>query len=931
MSPERHQQITELLAEALERDPAERSVFLAAACAGDADLRREIESLIDSLAEQEDFIEEAPWAGVNALLDGQGTDSLRDLLTDSAEDAQSAVMTGKRVGAYRIIREIGHGGMGSIYLAERADKEYREQVALKIVRRGMKTDFVLRRFRHERQILATLHHPNIAALLDGGTTEDGLPYFVMEYIEGEAIDDYCDHHQLSIAERINIFRQVCAAVHYAHQSLVIHRDIKPGNILITADGTPKLLDFGIAKILNPEISQTIEPTATVMRLMTPEYASPEQVRGEPVTTATDVYSLGIVLYELLTGHRPYRISNVSSLEIERVICGQEPVRPSAIVDQTEERLATNGDEIRITPELISRARRTQPEKLRRRLGGDLDNIVLMALRKEPLRRYASVEHLAEDLRRHLEGLPVTARRDTFTYRAGKFIRRNKAGVAAISLVALSMFAGLLATIWQARRAEAAQAKAERRFNDVRKLANSYLFEFHDAIAELPGTTAARELVVKRALEYLDSLALEATDDFTLQQELASAYLKVGDVQGRPGHANLGDRAGAITSYKKAAAIRERIFRSGKQTTEQTQELVICYQRIGDTLQFVDSAAALAAYRRGLEVLSSTSTTSTAPLGVESTFADLRQRIGEMLAATGDLAGAKENQRAALEYFESVAAAAPNDAKAQRSLFINYIKSGNLLAGADKAAALRLYRQALPVARKLAMSDPLNARAQRELAAAIDKVGNMLAATGDREGALAQYREAFEIRKRNFSADPKNAEFIRDLSISHDKFGGLLMASGDVAAALAHFREALRLDSTLPDTDSGNKLDRASSLEKIGDLLYKSGDLAGAIENHDRARKLREEAVNEDPKNAAARRDLAGSYARLGDLSTALAHQFPSASQTRRQQARQWYQRSLDSWTELKNSNPLSPQETEEMEKLMREIAQCDAALKKPGS
>src|SRR5581483_2152350 len=419
MNPERHQQITDLLAEALELEPGKRPAFLESACAADPQLRREVESLIASFEQSPSFIETPAFAGSPGLIDGS-----------PIEDGEP--MEGRRIGQYQIVREIGHGGMGAVYLAERAE-EYREKVALKIVKRGMDTDFVLRRFRHERQILASLHHPNIAHLLDGGSTEDGLPYFVMEYIEGEPIDQYCDHHNLPVIERLKLFRTVCAAVYYAHQNLVIHRDIKPGNILITADGTPKLLDFGIAKILNPEISQTVEKTATMMRLMTPEYASPEQVRGEPVTTASDVYSLGVVLYELLTGHKPYRIASILPSDIERVICEQEPTRPSTAISRVEERMTYDGESVRVTPEAVSRTREGQPEKLQRRLRGDLDNIVLMALRKEPGRRYASVEHFSEDVRRHLEGLPVTARRDTMGYRAGKFVRRHKAGVAAAAL------------------------------------------------------------------------------------------------------------------------------------------------------------------------------------------------------------------------------------------------------------------------------------------------------------------------------------------------------------------------------------------------------------------------------------------------------------------------------------------------------------------
>jgi serine/threonine protein kinase len=273
MTPERWQQVKELLESALEREPSQRAAFLEEACAGDAELRKEVESLLSFHEQAESFIE-TPAVKITP-----------ELFTDQATE----LMVGRHIGPYKILREIGHGGMGAVYLAVRDDDQYQKRVAIKLVKRGMDTDDIVRRFRNERQILASLDHPNIAKLLDGGTTDDGLPYFVMEHIEGAPIDKYCDTHKLSTVERLALFRTVCAAVHYAHQNLIVHRDLKPSNILVTADGTPKLLDFGIAKLLNPELSaRTIDPTRTELRLMTPEYASPEQIRGEPITTASDV-------------------------------------------------------------------------------------------------------------------------------------------------------------------------------------------------------------------------------------------------------------------------------------------------------------------------------------------------------------------------------------------------------------------------------------------------------------------------------------------------------------------------------------------------------------------------------------------------------------------------------------------------------------------
>ena len=445
MNPEQFRKIEELFNRVMERKPEERRVFLAEFCNGDETLKKEVETLITA--------EESAGGFLQAAIEN----AAHDFFAAGGDAAKFQ----ERIGNYRVLREIGRGGMGAVYLAER-DDEIRKRVALKVIRRGMDSDDIIRRFRNERQILAALEHPNIARLLDGGTTEGGLPYFVMEYIEGSPLLDYCDRHKLSTAERLKLFRQICSAVSYAHQNLVVHRDLKPSNILVTADGIPKLLDFGIAKMLNPEIfDSTMNPTETAHQIMTPIYASPEQVRGEQITTASDVYSLGVLLYELLTGHRPYQIKNNTHVEIIRAVCETEPQRPSAIVNRIEEIKMPDGTTERvITPETVSRSRDVQTGKLQRQLSGDLDNIVLTALRKEPQRRYNSVERFSEDLRRHLEGLPVSARADTFRYRAEKFIARNRFTVAAGALATLALLVAVAVTLVQNSRIAAQRNVAE---------------------------------------------------------------------------------------------------------------------------------------------------------------------------------------------------------------------------------------------------------------------------------------------------------------------------------------------------------------------------------------------------------------------------------------------------------------------------------------
>jgi len=426
--PEQWDRVKEILASALEQNVDERNAFVRQACGHDDALRAEVESLLSSSSAADSVLEYPP--------------------TSDIFSARPNGMVGRQIGAYRILHETGEGGMAVVYLAERADEEFRKRVAIKMVKLGTNNEQVLRRFRNERQTLAALDHPNIVKLLDGGSTHEGLPYLVMDYVEGVPIHQYCDGQRLSLSERLELFRIVCSAVHYAHQKQVIHRDIKPSNVLITNEGVPRLLDFGIAKLLNPECLQTQLSTGE-WRPMTPEYASPEQVRGEPVTIATDVYSLGVLLYELLTGHRPYQATRISGLELERKVCEEDPEKPSTAVGKTEGN-ASDGEsgDSTISPKLVAQARNTKPEDLRRRLRGDLDTILMMALRKEPQRRYASAEELSGDIERHLSGLPVKARQPTLVYRAGKFLRRHRESVAAVVIV-FALMAGFVA--WQASR------------------------------------------------------------------------------------------------------------------------------------------------------------------------------------------------------------------------------------------------------------------------------------------------------------------------------------------------------------------------------------------------------------------------------------------------------------------------------------------------
>ncbi|MFZ0759730.1 MAG: serine/threonine-protein kinase, partial [Candidatus Sulfotelmatobacter sp.] len=558
MQADRWRRIEELYHASMEQPEDQRAAFLERACPDDQALRVEVESLIAHARRTGGIIDKPALQVVAAAM-------AEDLCAE--EGIKADKMIGARLAQYRIVEKLGVGGMGDVYRAVRADDQFEKQVAIKLVRQGLDTEFVYARFRKERQILASFEHENIARLLDGGTTEEGHPYFVMELVQGKPFDEYCDEIKLGPAARIDLFQKVCSAVQYAHQRLVVHRDIKPSNILVTAEGVPKLLDFGIATILSPETySPEADPTVTVLRMMTPQFASPEQLRGEVITTATDVYSLGIVLYKLLTGQLPYRLDTNSPYDLAHAICEVEPEKPSTAVGrsgQSVDRQATgrNREALKVTPEWVSGCRNTSPEKLRRTLSGDLDQILLKALRKEPQRRYTSAQDFAKDLQSYTFGLPVSARRGTFSYRSDKFIKRNKLSLAATAIFALVVVTGVVAIVREARIARMQEARAERRFESLRKLTNSLLFEFHDSIESLPGSTAARELVVSRALQYLNQIAAEAHNDPSTLRDLAAAYERIGRIRAEEGHPHLGGTGSfqqANELYEKALKIRQSL-------------------------------------------------------------------------------------------------------------------------------------------------------------------------------------------------------------------------------------------------------------------------------------------------------------------------------------------------------------------------------------
>ncbi|MEZ5426641.1 MAG: serine/threonine-protein kinase [Pyrinomonadaceae bacterium] len=538
MDPERWQKVKAIFYPALELPAGERLDFVRGKCGDDRDLLSEIEALLSSHEEDQTFIEKPALHAVS------------DFVTERNQPSR----IGEQIGAYRIERQIGRGGMGAVYLARRDDLAFEKKVAVKLIKRGLDTDEIIRRFQNERQILAALDHPNITRLLDGGATSDGLPFLVMDFVEGRPLTKYCDQNNLSINERLRLFLQICSAVRYAHQNLIIHRDLKPSNVLVTSEGIPKLLDFGIAKLISSDGVGDDTRSQTWTRVMTPEYASPEQVQGLPITTASDVYSLGVILYELLTGERPFRIKSRSADEISRIITDSQPLKPSSVV------------RAKFDPE-DPRSKIQNPKLLR----GDLDNIVLMAMRKEPERRYSSVEQFAGDLERYLGGLPVLAQEDRFGYRARKFIGRNKTGVAAGVGVAFSLIAGIISTSRQSRIAKKERDSARREADKAERI-NQFL---QKTLSSADPSEHGKDTTVLEALRFASE---QIETEFADQPEIiADLRTTIGRT-----YLNLGQAEKAEPHLIEAWRIRSRVLReNAEDLADSLNHLGLLYRIKGD--------------------------------------------------------------------------------------------------------------------------------------------------------------------------------------------------------------------------------------------------------------------------------------------------------------------------------------------------------------
>jgi eukaryotic-like serine/threonine-protein kinase len=821
MDPKNWQKVRSVLESSLELPPDERSEYLDSACP-DEDIRREVDSLL-AFEDSDEGILETP--AISAVI--------------ADREASAMPMAGRVLGKYRIEREIGAGGMGTVYLANRADGEFEQRVAIKLISGGMDSEAILRRFLNERRILASLEHPNIARLIDGGTAEDGRPYLVMEYVEGTPITTFAADEGLDIAQRLDLFREVCSAVSVAHQNLVIHRDLKPSNILVGKDGKPKLLDFGIAKLLT---SDGADNTRTQQFAFTPEYASPEQIRGENLTTATDVYSLGVILYELLTETRPFTFEGKGLGQMIDIATLSHPTRPSSAVKRVED-----------------------GKKLR----GDLDNIVLKALNKEPERRYTTVQEFSEDIRRYLKGLPVHARQDTFEYRAGKFVRRNPLFAASATLTFIILVTGIIATTYLASQAEAERNRAENRFNDVRELANSFIFEINDTIVDSP--IKARELLVSRAIEYLDKLAAESRDDESLQLELAAAYEKISDVQTEFFGSSTGDSAGALLSNQKALEIRRALHERYPANDRYTLQLAATQIRIAGVLVSIGhTEIAPEYYDNAVALIEELATRSPEDREIQEELANAYAKQGQGILRTGSISRTLEKFERAANIIARLAQKHPDDKKlAHRvSVYESYTGYAKYEMGL-KDEANRHFQRALEIDREIYQTEPGNLVYRGNLATAELWAGIGLRGVKQYDASLAHQYRSLEIQEELLALDPSNLGYVNSLADSHLEIGWTsLSVKGREEKAAEHLEKAIELYTMVIKTDPGNLSPRrqaAFARVRLGDALVELGNKNSARSAYKTALDEIGSILSKNEKNSEFRHDLAVCLIRLAEL------------------------------------------------------------------
>jgi eukaryotic-like serine/threonine-protein kinase len=768
MTPRQWSEVDGILKNALELPESEQDAWIARECSGRPELRSEIESLLRAHRAADTFLE--PPAHIHE---------------------------GRRIGPYLLVEEIGAGGMGTVYRALREDENFKQEVAVKLMRASLEIrPEAVRRFLEERQILAGLAHPNIARLLDGGHTSEGAPYIVMEYVAGTPITDYCARNGLDLQARLRLFLQLATGVEFAHQHLVIHRDIKPANVLVTGEGVPKLLDFGIAKLLDPEAVRA----DTTLRPLTPDYASPEQIRGMTMSTASDVYSLGVLLYELVAGSRPYKLADTPLDQAILTICVKDPAPPSTVSQDVHE---------------------------------DLDAIVMKALRKEPESRYASVREFAEDIDRYLEFRPVVARQGTFRYVARKFVRRHRAGVATGAAACILLAASAAVVIQESQVARFERDRAQRRFNEVRRLAHSVIFDLQDRIAALPGSTPVRKELISSAIGYVDSLAKEAAGDPGLQQELAEAYMQIGDVQGG-GNENLGDQQGALASFQKAEQIARALV-AAQPSFGARKLLVEAMRDAGRIYLETNDRARAEAYRKET-------------LGMAR---DLKNKYpanedAEILMANSlfDMAGLTAGPQSqgyrleALPIYEELLRAKPSDPKRQRNAaLIHKNIAGYWVNAGDPAQALPYLQRALALDEARLTKDPGDQGAKLDLSFDYSQFGAYYSLEKDLPAAIEYQRKTLAIRRDLAASDPKDVWKQDRLAFALTSTAGLLLEGDDYRAAFANLDESRRISERLGLSDRSRMDDYARTLEGLGEVNRGLGNEQAACEQFSKARDL----------------------------------------------------------------------------------------------